>query len=311
MSLEAMAWARRSLPTLPSDVKTPSRLALMLLADYAAADHVSWPSIKTMSHEMGCSSRSVQRAIDLLEQRGLLTVEARHDAHGRQRSNAYRLAVGGGCQFGTPTTSPVSGEGDNLTPRGDKAVRGRVSPVSPLESTTKNLTPSLSCADDASESDSIFERAKQFDDSGKPLTAGAEQIPMSLDWVPDQQALAIECQRRGLPMDTQHTAAELADFTAHFADTGKRFGAHAWVARFARWIHENRRREAARNQNTASTTAKTGGNHANRTAKHQNRAPIGRLSPAEARRAAEREEREREQWPGEGQIYDGDFNAGH
>ncbi|WP_456267676.1 DnaT-like ssDNA-binding domain-containing protein [Kushneria sp. AK178] len=310
MSLEAMAWARRSLPTLPSDVKTPARLALMLLADYAAADHVSWPSIKTMSHEMGCSSRSVQRAIDLLEQRGLLTVESRHDAHGRQRSNAYRLAVGGGCQFGTPTTSPESGEGDNLTPRGDTDDRGRVSPVSPLESTTENLTPSHSGADDANESDSIFERARHLDDSGKPLTAGADQISMSLDWVPDQQTLAVECQRRGLPMDTQHTAAELADFTAHFADTGKRFGAHAWVARFARWIHENRRREAARNQNTASTTAKTGDRHASRTAKNQNRAPIGRLSPAEARAEYERQQRERAQQPDAGQVFDGDFQPG-
>ncbi len=33
MSLAAMHWARQSLKTLPATVKTPARLALMLLAD--------------------------------------------------------------------------------------------------------------------------------------------------------------------------------------------------------------------------------------------------------------------------------------
>ncbi|WP_445621317.1 DnaT-like ssDNA-binding domain-containing protein [Kushneria sp. Sum13] len=195
--------------------------------------------------------------------------------------------------------SPTLG---NKSEQGRKNIR-QGSEKSPTNQDTNINNPSLSGADDASEpSQSIFERAKHLDDSGKPLTAGADQLPMSLDWVPDQQTLAVECHRRGLSMETQYTAAELADFTAFFADSGKRFGAHAWVARFARWIHENRRREAARNQNTASTTAKTGGNHANR----QQR-PRQLRTAQEARAAAQRESG---QQPA-GQTFDGDWSQGN
>ncbi|AYF32312.1 helix-turn-helix domain-containing protein [Vreelandella alkaliphila] len=89
MSLHAMHWARQSLKTLPSEVKAPARLALMLLADYADEQHASWPSINTMALEMGCSVRSVQRAVDLLEEHGLVRVETRQAKNGRQMSNLY------------------------------------------------------------------------------------------------------------------------------------------------------------------------------------------------------------------------------
>ncbi|TZG41309.1 helix-turn-helix domain-containing protein [Halomonas eurihalina] len=251
MSLAAMNWARQSMKTLPSDVRAPARLALMLMADYADEDHVCWPSIKTMSEEMGCSTRSVQRAIDALEERGLLAVQKRQAANGRQQSNRYRLAVGAGCQSVTPSTSDqaesVEG-GDNLTPsegdklsgEGDSPVRGRVTPVSPLESTTVNLNPP------PSDARGVFDRAAQQDDQGRPVdnTPTSRQQPMTYDWQPDAGALAMACQRRGMAADTQPDAATLADFVTHFAEQPHQRRTHqGWHERLAKWLSENRQRQ--------------------------------------------------------------------
>ncbi|WP_175488810.1 helix-turn-helix domain-containing protein [Modicisalibacter muralis] len=307
MSLAAMHWARQSLKTLPDDVKTPSRLALMLLADYADESHVCWPSIGTMALEMGCSRRSVQRAVDVLETRGLLTVQQRQAANGRQQSNRYRLTVGGGCQSVTPTISAQSGEGDNLTPyEGDKLtgegvtrVRGRVSPVSPLESTTRPLTSSHSGA-----GESIFEQAARRTDDGEPLPTTERQYPMPLDWQPDPEHLAAACQRAGLPADTQPATHQLAKFTAHHADQpSRRHGAMAWTAKLVDWIRNDQRQQAQQ---------PTGGAHGNRQPAAGQRQRFANVSAAEARRLAEQQRRDQDSAPpgGAGRVYDGEFVAG-
>lgn len=263
MSLAAMHWARQSLKKLPDDVRAPARLALMLIADYADEDHICWPSIATMSLEMGCSERTVQRVITVLVEHGLLEVERRHAANGRQQSNRYRLAVG--CQFVTPTKSRCEhlyGEGDSLTPtegdkltgEGDTTVGGRVSLVSPLESTTVTHTPSLSGA-----GTSPFDRAKQFDDHGRPPGGQTRKLPMNCDWAPDPSLFAAMAQRRGLPANSCPTSAELVDFADHFVKTGEVMTYADWHRRLARWIHENRRRQPMISQ------APTGGSdHAKR-----------------------------------------------
>ncbi|WIX32538.1 DnaT-like ssDNA-binding domain-containing protein [Salinicola sp. JS01] len=293
MSLFAMSWARQSLKTLPTDVKTPSRLALMLLADYANEEHVCWPSIRAMSEEMGCSVRSVQRAIDLLEQRGLVTVEERQDRHGRQQSNRYRLAVGLGCQSDTPTISTQSGEGVNLAPRGDSGDRGRVSPVTPLEPTKEPTTNPNTHTGGVP-----LDHAQQFADDGQPLAAAARQFPMTLDWQPDPQHLAAACQRAGLPIDTQPADAQLASFTAHHADSGRRYGAMAWTTKLVDWLRRDQRFAQSQPQPTG------GAAHANGRPRTQSR----RLSAAEAR---ERDRQQRAEPAGGGACFDGEWSSAH
>lgn len=320
MSLAAMHWARQSLKTLPESVKTPARLALMLLADYADEQHASWPSITTMAEEMGCSVRSVQRTIDLLVKHGLVQVEKRHAANGRQMSNRYHLAVAGpfpvGRQSDTPSISDQFGEGDSLTPsegvnltgEGDTSDRERVTPVSPLESTTRTLplTPSHPDAD-ASASPDWF--GQDLDDQGQPLIAPSDaadqpplaahrqrqrQQPMTLDWEPDHATWQRACWERGLAPDAlEHPEVRqaLLDFREHFAAQPERTATHAdWTRRFARWVHENLQRQAAK-------PATPGGDHANR---HQ-RTPARRLSAAEARAQA----RAAVDQPGAGNVIDG------
>lgn len=301
-----MHWARQSLKTLPDSVKAPARLALMLLADYADEEHASWPSISTMALEMGCSVRSVQRAIDLLERHGLLAVENRHARSGRQMSNRYHLAVEGrlpvGRQSDTPSISDEFGQGDNLTPSwgvrltggGVTGDRGRVSPVSPLESTNKTLppTPSLSGAGEPN----VFERAAQQADNGQPLATTQRQQPMTLDWEPDLDVWQRACFDRGLPPDVDVHQA-LIDFREHFAAQPGRIATPAdWTRRFARWVHENLKRQQAQ----AATTG--GATHANR----RERTPARRLTAAEAR------ERDRIARSGGGQpgdVFPGEYTA--
>ncbi|ATH77768.1 hypothetical protein CLM76_09270 [Vreelandella venusta] len=288
MSLHAMHWARQSLKTLPDSVKAPARLALMLLADYADEQHASWPSINTMALEMGCSVRSVQRAIDLLEKHGLVRVETRQAKNGRQMSNLYFLAVDGlfvGCQSDTPSISGCEGEGDNLTPteganltgEGVTGDRGRVSPVSPLDSTSMTLNPTLS--DTSAPEPTVFERAAQQADDGEPAADDLTQprkTAMTLEWEPEPETYATACWQRGLAPDANvHDA--LIDFREYFAAQPARTNTHAdWTRRFVRWVAEN-----AKRQQTALTN--TGGNaHANR----RSSTPKRRLTAQEARAAA-------------------------
>lgn len=308
MSLHAMHWARQSLKTLPDSVKAPARLALMLLADYADEQHASWPSINTMALEMGCSVRSVQRAIDLLEKHGLVRVETRQAKNGRQMSNLYFLAVDGlfvGCQSDTPSISGYEGEGDNLTPteganltgEGVTGDRGRVSPVTPLDSTNKTLTPTLS--DAGAQEPSVFDRAAQQADDGEPAADDLSQprkTAMHLEWEPEPETYATACWQRGLAPDANvHDA--LMDFREYFAAQPTRTHTHAdWTRRFVRWVAEN-----AKRQQTALTT--TGGNaHANR----RSSTPKRRLTAQEARAAAEGRAP-----AGEGDTFDGEWQPAH
>jgi hypothetical protein len=284
----------------------------MLLADYADEQHASWPSINTMSLEMGCSVRSVQRAIDLLEKHGLVMVESRQAKNGRQMSNRYFLAVDGlfvGCQSDTPSISGCEGEGDNLTPsEGDNLTgegvtgdRGRVSPVSPLDSTNRTLplTPTHSGERDSHFPENVFERAAQQADDGEPASEepSAHRITaMHLEWEPEPETYATACWQRGLAPDANvHDA--LIDFREYFAAQPARTNTHAdWTRRFVRWVAEN-----AKRQHNALTT--TGGNaHANR----RSSTPKRRLTAQEARAAAEGRAP-----AGGGDTFDGEWQPAH
>lgn len=307
-----MHWARQSLKTLPDSVKAPARLALMLLADYADEQHASWPSINTMALEMGCSVRSVQRAIDLLEKHGLVMVESRQAKNGRQMSNRYFLAVDGlfvGCQYDTPSISGCEGEGDNLTPsEGDSLTgegvtgdRGRVSPVSPLDSTNRTLplNPTHSGERDSHFPENVFERAAHQADDGEPAAddlSHPRKTAMHLEWEPEPETYATACWQRGLAPDANvHDA--LLDFREHYAAQPARTQTHAdWTRRFVRWVAEN-----AKRQHTALTT--TGGNaHANR----RSSTPKRRLTAQEARAAAEGRAP-----AGGGDTFDGEWQPAH
>lgn len=298
MSLHAMSWAREVMPEMPESIKAGPRLLLLLMADYANEQGVCWPSVRRLADEMACSRSTVQRSIEALVVHGLMTVVARKTPTGRQTSNFYRLAMGNDQQQPQAADEPSPAELEALMAGSDE---GEV-PAEPATAPAQAEHP-------------IFANAAQQADNGQPqATAGARQVPMTLDWQPDASHWQTETVRRGDPSLTWDQG-ELADFTAHFADQpGRRHSHHAWCAKFAGWVSENRKREAARqarmsqNANTSSnnTARNAGGTHGSR----RSTGPIrnSKLSAAEGRALIEQRRREQaEGQPPSGDVIDGEW----
>ncbi|MDI5886149.1 DnaT-like ssDNA-binding domain-containing protein [Cobetia amphilecti] len=298
MSLHAMSWAREVMPEMPESIKAGPRLLLLLMADYANEQGVCWPSVRRLADEMACSMRTVQRAIEALVEQGVMTVVARKTPAGRQTSNFYRLAMGNDQQQPQAADEPSPEELEALMAGSDE----EEVPAEPATAPAQAEHP-------------IFANAAQQADNGQPqATAGARQVPMTLDWQPDATHWQTETMRRGDPSLTWDQG-ELADFTAHFADQpGRRHSHHAWCAKFAGWVSENRKREAARqarmsqNANTSSnnTARNAGGTHGSR----RSTGPIrnSKLSAAEGRALIERRRREQaEGQPPSGDVIDGEW----
>lgn len=90
------------------------KFVLVVLADSADDQGICWPRISTVAEKVGVSTRTVQRAIQYLVQRKLVTVEPRLRTDGSSSSNLYRLKLKEGVKLSPPP--------DKLTPLPDAAV---------------------------------------------------------------------------------------------------------------------------------------------------------------------------------------------
>ena len=299
MSLQAMSWAREVMPKMPESIKAGPRLLLMLMADYANEQGVCWPSIRRLSDEMACSRSTVQRAVEALVDKGLMEVVPRQTKTGRQTSNFYRLAMGLDHQQLQAADEPSPEELDALMAGGDEEemLANPAAPAAPAEHP-------------------IFANAAQQDDRGQPAqgTGGARQIAMTLDWEPEATHWQTETLRRGDPSLTWDRG-ELADFTAHFADQPTRSNSsHAWCAKFARWVSDNRKRQAAQqartDQNNAKNNARTAGGSTH--ASHRSTGPVRNASMSAAEGRAYLEQQRRQAQAGDapgGDILDGEWSS--
>ena len=89
------------------------KFVLMVLADAANEQGVCWPRVSIIAGRVGASNRTVQRAIQLLVRRELITVEQRYRNDGSCSSNLYRLLLEGGDKV-----SPPPDRGDTTPGRG-------------------------------------------------------------------------------------------------------------------------------------------------------------------------------------------------
>ena len=92
MSLEAMKWAMKEAPLQANAAQARNRLVLIALADrYNNDTQVAWPSIATIADDLNMSRNTVQKALDALEQAGLIVRAHPHwVAHLKQQ---YRPTV--------------------------------------------------------------------------------------------------------------------------------------------------------------------------------------------------------------------------
>lgn len=83
MSFDASAWAIRSIADSPTD-----KLVLIVLSDYADHRDIAFPTHATIAERAMCSPKTVGRALERLEERGLIEIISGKE-HGK--SNRYRV----------------------------------------------------------------------------------------------------------------------------------------------------------------------------------------------------------------------------
>lgn len=109
MSNEALTWAFRQ------ELPMTEKFVLVSLADYADDEHSCYPSYAKTAKRVGCSRRTVMRAVEVLQQGGFLRVVPRGRANGSMSSNRFVLSVG---------TTPAE-ETAGLKPRKTRAASAR------------------------------------------------------------------------------------------------------------------------------------------------------------------------------------------
>lgn len=124
----------------PSAAKGDARNVVVAMADRADEQGYLHLSVRTIAAKAAVSGRTVQRTIRAMQARGMVRVETRRGADGRQTSNRYQLCL-----------PPVQDHtrGDNLSPlnppdeatRGDTCVTPPLTPVSPKTLVETTTTP--------------------------------------------------------------------------------------------------------------------------------------------------------------------------
>ena len=106
---------------------TAHKAVLMVLADHANQDGVSWPKVATIARKADLSERTVRTAIASLEDRGLLVVDEQFEKAGKQIQNSYRIVLPTG-------NSEIRGE--TLAPLGVQLSHPRGAALAPPTRTT-------------------------------------------------------------------------------------------------------------------------------------------------------------------------------
>jgi hypothetical protein len=96
VSHAAREWALRQ------DFRPIPKFVLTVLGDAANEQGVCWPRISIIADKVGVSPRTVQRAVQHLVERGLITVKQRYRNDGSCSSNLYRLHLDRGVSLSPP-----------------------------------------------------------------------------------------------------------------------------------------------------------------------------------------------------------------
>lgn len=73
------------------DLPHRAKLVYLYLYDRKNKDNVTWPGLNTIARELSLSRSTVKRAIQDLEQAGLIRKEAHYRQNGSATSNRYYL----------------------------------------------------------------------------------------------------------------------------------------------------------------------------------------------------------------------------
>ena len=200
-----------------------AKMLLIILSDYANEDNRAWPSVGLLAAELECNERTVQRALRLLESKGLIARDAEYGTrYSADRSPyVYEVTIDTAetvdyqYKHGATRMSPrdTTERGDtHVTPQSDG-----VTPVSPRGDT--HVTQTLKEPSLEHPRESMRAQKTKTQPDPQPLPAG---------WTPDAVAQALA---DGLGLDL---AAELVKFRDAAASSGR--VSRDWQAAFRLWL---------------------------------------------------------------------------
>ncbi|KFJ02660.1 helix-turn-helix domain-containing protein [Bifidobacterium thermacidophilum] len=215
-----------------------AKMLLIILSDYANEDDRAWPSVGLLAAELECNERTVQRALRLLESKGLIARDAEYGTRYSADRSPYvyevtidtaekvdyqykrgvtRMSPRDTTERGDTHVTPQPDGVTSMTPRGDTHVTDGVTPMSPRGDT--HVTQTLK--------EPSLEHPRESTRAQKTKTQPDPQ-PLPAGWTPDHdaQALAVEL---GLDL-----ASELVKFRDAAASSGR--VSRDWQAAFRNWL---------------------------------------------------------------------------
>lgn len=87
----------------------PEQALLTVLAFHTGKDGTCWPSIPTLSREMGSTERTVRKMVRKLEHYGFIAVHKKTNSVGGSGSNLYELTIEMGSVDRIPVSQPTGG----------------------------------------------------------------------------------------------------------------------------------------------------------------------------------------------------------
>jgi DNA-binding MarR family transcriptional regulator len=138
---------------LYSEISPTGKIVYAVLQRYANSENVCFPSRKTISERIHVSIKTVDRALDELEQLGALKTVRRMNSDGSFTSNLYHLTS-------TNPGNPVTVVGTNLTLPGDKFdARGRDKNDTLIRvNTNQSQESDISCSSSFDDGDKLLKR---------------------------------------------------------------------------------------------------------------------------------------------------------
>ncbi len=199
---------------LYSEISPTAKIVYAVLQRYANSENVCFPSRRTVSERIHVSIKTVDRALDELEQLGALKTVRRMNSDGSFTSNLYHLTS-------TNPGNPVTVVGTNLTLPSDKNdTRGR----------DKNDTLIRVNTNQSQESD--ISCASSFDDGGEPLNregSTAEVVPLDIPIFPQSHSNSIELLKREGDKLLKHEGLFTDFWAAYPRKKGKQQALKAWI----------------------------------------------------------------------------------
>lgn len=199
MSVAAMAWAMdQNVPPTPSHV-------LLILANYADADGVCWPSLGTITSKSRLSERAIRDGLRVLEEAGLI-IRLSAGTGGRATSTRYQLQLGKpAAAAGYPKKSRQQAPGNGLDTRHETPGK----PVS--QPSQKPQYPATGALNPAAGAPEPLRTIRRKEEAPFNPPGGEEKEPVP-DWMPSvewKQWDAYRAGRRWTPLAYNLSIASL------------------------------------------------------------------------------------------------------